>query len=105
VHVVNVRNNGALPGVADDVVIETSCEVGADGARPLPVPAVREPIKGLLTAVKDYELLAIQAAVSGDTRAARLALVAHPLAVDGLRAGPFLDDLLTTNSRWLPQFA
>lgn len=104
-HVVNVRNGGAIPGIDPGVVVETGAHAGAAGPRPLPTAPLEPPIRGLISQVKDYELLAVEAAVCGDHRAARLALTAHPLAPDALRAGPLLDDLLATNAAHLPQFA
>ncbi len=37
VQVVNVRNGGALPDLADDAVVEVPCRIDRDGAHPLPL--------------------------------------------------------------------
>ncbi len=104
-HVVNVRNGGALPGLPDDAVVEATCEVTAQGAMPRPTAPLAEPARGLASQVKDYERYAIAAAVGGDLRAARLALLSHPLCPDATVAPRLLDDLLQTNRPWLPAFA
>lgn len=104
-HVVNVRSGGALPGVAEDVVIETTCRVGAQGAVPVPTAPLGPPIRGLVNQVKDYELYAVEAAITGDRRVARLALLAHPLCPDALGVDALLDDLLVTNRALLANFA
>ena len=63
VQVVNVRNDGALPGLPDDVVIEAPARIGRDGAVALPTAPLRADVDALVRAVKDYELLTIEAAL------------------------------------------
>lgn len=104
-HVVNVLNAGALPGLPDDAVVETTCGVDVAGAVPRPTAPLAPPLRGLANAVKDYERHTIQAAVQGDARAARLALLAHPLCPDATATGPLLEDVLRTNRHLLPRFA
>ena len=79
VQVVNVRNGGALPGLPDDVVIEAPARIGRDGATALPTAPLRADLDALVRAVKDYELLTIEAARSGDQQLAQLALITNPL--------------------------
>jgi len=62
-------------------------------------------MRGLANQIKDYERYAIAAAVSGDVRAARMALLTHPLCPDATVAPRLLDELLVTNRQWLPAFA
>jgi 6-phospho-beta-glucosidase len=50
------------------------------------------------------ELLTVEAAVSGDRRAAYQALLAHPLGPASDQAQAVLDDLLETHQAHLPQF-
>lgn len=104
-HVVNVTNHGALPGLPADAVVETTCRVGPSGAVPRPTAPLIEPVRGLASQVKDYERYAIVAAVCGDVRAARKALLTHPLCPDATVTGRLLDDLLASNAAWLPAFA
>jgi 6-phospho-beta-glucosidase len=79
VQVVNVRNDGALPGLPDDVVIEAPARIGRDGAVALATAPLRADVDALVRAVKDYELLTIEAARSGDRQLAQLALMTNPL--------------------------
>src|SRR5215213_702327 len=81
VHVVNTRNNGAIPNLPDDVVVETPSRVGKVGATPLAVDPLAASMHGLVSQVKAYELLTIQAA-TGDEHAAVLALLNNPLGPD-----------------------
>jgi len=78
-HVVNVTNAGALPGLPDDAVVEVPAWVSRAGVTPRPVGDVRPELLGLVQQVKAYERLTIEAAVTGRKDRALLALVANPL--------------------------
>jgi 6-phospho-beta-glucosidase len=78
-HVVDVRNNGTLAGLADDDVVEVPARVGSDGAAPLPQEPLAPELLGLVQHVAAYERLAAEAAVTRDHVTARKALLAHPL--------------------------
>ena len=104
IHIVNVPNDGAVPEWTDDWVLEMPCRVDASGIHPLqadPLPGV---CFGLLAQVKAYELLTVEAAVFGDRNAAYQALLSHPLGPDSDCIEDVLEDLIITNSRYLPQF-
>jgi 6-phospho-beta-glucosidase len=79
VHVVDVRNNGTLHGLADDDVVEVPAQVDQRGAHPLPQRPLAPELLGLVQHTAAYELLTARAAVSGDPVLARKALLAHPL--------------------------
>jgi 6-phospho-beta-glucosidase len=102
--VANVPNNGILSFLPCDAVIETPCIVDASGAAPVvqapPPPAVW----GLIAAVKNYEILAVEAAVTGNKDAALLALLAHPLIGDYDIAKQTLDKLIEANRGYLTNF-
>jgi 6-phospho-beta-glucosidase len=78
-HVVNVRNDGIVPGLADDDVIETRCLVSSAGIQPLPQAEVPPVMLGTMQHVSAYERIAARAARSGDEDDVRRALLAHPL--------------------------
>jgi 6-phospho-beta-glucosidase len=106
VQVVNARNDGAVPGMADDDVVEVSAVVDANGAHPLPTEPLPRPLLDLMRRVKAYERLTIRAALSGRRDDAAAALEANPLV--GPRIGnvePLLEALLRAHARHLPQFA
>ncbi|HWI65101.1 MAG TPA: 6-phospho-beta-glucosidase, partial [Symbiobacteriaceae bacterium] len=77
--VVNVPNNGTVSFLPDNAAIETACLVNASGIKPLALGEVPGAVRGIISAVKNYEQLAVEAAVTGDRRTALLALLAHPL--------------------------
>jgi 6-phospho-beta-glucosidase len=97
VQVVDVRNSGALPGLAEDDVVEIPARVGRDGAVPVPQPPLAPELLGLVQHVAAYERLAASAAARGDRDAARLALLAHPLVREYRLAESMLDRLLAAD--------
>jgi 6-phospho-beta-glucosidase len=59
---------------------------------------------GLVEAVKAYERLTIEAALTGDRATALKALIANPLVPGYEVAAPLLDALLEANRVHLPRF-
>jgi 6-phospho-beta-glucosidase len=104
VHVVNTRHGGAVAGWPADWVLELPCRVDGAGIHPLPAEPLPPACFGLLAQVKSYELLAVEAAVHGDRRAAYLALLSHPLGPAAGRVQDVLDDMLETNRAYLASF-
>jgi 6-phospho-beta-glucosidase len=104
IHVINTRNNGAIKDWPSDWVLELPAKVDKLGVHPLsadPLPAV---CFGLISQIKMYELLTVEAAVHGDRDAAYQALLAHPLGPSADKVQQVLDEMLETNRQWLPQF-
>ena len=79
VHVVDIRNEGTVEGMAPDDVVEIPARVDRNGAHALPQPPVAPELLGLMQHVAAYERLAAQAAVTGDVALVRKALLTHPL--------------------------
>jgi len=79
IHVVNVPNRGAIPGLPDDVVVEIAAVVNASGTTPRPTEPLRADVDALVRTMKDFELLTVQAAVDGDHEAALRALLVNPI--------------------------
>jgi 6-phospho-beta-glucosidase len=102
--IVNTANRGAVPFLPPDASLEMPCMVDAAGVHPLVIPDIPRSIWGLVAAVKNYEQLAVDAALTGDRGAALLALLAHPLVGDYETAVPLLAELLEANRTFLPQF-
>ena len=100
--VVNVRNNGTLPFLADEAVIEVSAIVGADGATPVEVEPVDPLMRGLIAHVSAYEELAVDAALRGGRDRVAKALLAHPLVGQYDLAQQLTDRLLAENAEFLP---
>jgi 6-phospho-beta-glucosidase len=79
VHVVDLRNDGTLAGLADDDLVEVPARVGREGPVPLPQAPLAPELLGLVQHVAAYERLTAEAAVTRDLETARKALLAHPL--------------------------
>jgi len=104
VHIVNTCHAGVVADWPADWVLEMPCKVDAEGIHPLPAEPLPPVCFGLLSAVKAYELLTVEAAVNGDRQAAYQALLVHPLGPDADKVQAVLDDMLSTNQAYLPQF-
>ncbi|ASS64895.1 MULTISPECIES: 6-phospho-beta-glucosidase [unclassified Paenibacillus] len=104
VQTLNVANNGILDFLPDDACIEVNCLVTSQGPVPLQLTAVPEQAKGLIHAVKTYEALAIEAAVTGDRSLALQAMAHHPLVPSVSVAKLLLDEMLEANRSYLPRF-
>lgn len=104
VHVVNVRNNGAVKDWPADWVLELPAKVDAKGIHPLPADPLPASCFGLISQVKMYELLTVEAAVHGDRNSMYQALLTNPLGPSADKVQAVLEDMLETNRQWLPQF-
>jgi 6-phospho-beta-glucosidase len=104
VQVVDMRNDGAVPGLPDDAVVETTAVVDEMGAHPLPQRALPPEMLGLVQHAKAYERLAVRAACSGSRDDVVRALLANPLVGQYPLAAELADELLTANRATLPRF-
>jgi 6-phospho-beta-glucosidase len=104
VQVVDIRNQGALPDLPDDAVVEIPARIDREGAHPLPLGPLPPVLLGLVQQMKAYERLTVAAATSGDRGLALEALLANPLVRDYQVAAPLLDALLAKSRDHLPRF-
>ena len=104
VQVVDMRNNGAIPGLPDDAVVETTAIVDASGAHPLPQRELSPEMLGLVQHAKAYDRLAVKAACSGSRDDVVRALLANPLIGQFPLAAELADELLGANRLYLPRF-
>jgi 6-phospho-beta-glucosidase len=104
IHIVNVRNGQCLPDLPPDAVVEVPAVIGKSGAHPLVMGSMPPAIRGLTAAVKAYEELTIEAAVTGDEDTARMALFSHPLVPSWDIATKLWHDIKAAHKQYLPQF-
>ena len=105
VHIVDVKNQGALSFMRPEDVVEVACVVGADGAKPIPMPNFHnEHIEALMQTVKAYERHTVKAAVTGDEDEAMRALMIHPLVGDFHAASACFAEMKEAHAQYLPQF-
>ena len=102
---VNTLNNGALADLPNDVVVEVSCRITREGPRPLVMGSLPPACRGLVQQLKSFELLACQAAVTGQYNDALAAMVINPLVQSEKLGKAALDELLLAHAPYLPQFA
>jgi 6-phospho-beta-glucosidase len=97
VQIVNVRNDGAIRDLPHDIVLEMPARIGRDGAQAVPTGPLRADLDALVRSAKDYELLTIEAALTGDRSLAELALVTNPLGPDASLAARVWEHLRRDN--------
>lgn len=100
--VVNMRNDGLLPFLPDDHVVEVPARFVNGRFVAEPVAPLPDDITGLIGAVAAYERLALDAAVNGGRDRVVRALRAHPLVLQHERADKLADLLLAANQGFLP---
>jgi 6-phospho-beta-glucosidase len=100
---VNVRNDGSVAGLPDELVVETLGRCSADGIAALRMPAVPAPVRGLVDALGEYQMLASKAAWSGDARDGVRALVANPLVRSLDVAERLYGEMSRAHSAFLPE--
>ncbi|MET9425185.1 6-phospho-beta-glucosidase [Streptomyces sp. NPDC006540] len=99
--VVNTYNNGTLPFLPDDAVIEVQAAVGPQGATPLAVGELDPLYAGLTANVTAYEDLALEAALRGGRDRVFKALLSHPLVGQYEYAQRLTEQLIAHNREHL----
>lgn len=102
--VVNTRNNGAITSLPYDSAIEVSAMITKDGPKPLSIGELPIQIRGLVQQIKSFEIVAAEAAVTGDYNTALLAMTMNPLVQSQQKAKKILDEMLEAHKEYLPQF-
>ncbi|MCT4621695.1 MAG: 6-phospho-beta-glucosidase [Marinisporobacter sp.] len=103
--VVSTQNNGAIPCLEPESIVEVSAIISSKGAEPIAWGKMRSAEKGWLQIMKAMEECTIDAALSGDYGAALEAFTINPLVENGKKAKDVLNELLVAHEKYLPQFA
>ena len=93
--VLNTANRGTIRELEAEDVVEVACMVDRSGVRPQQGPGLPYQVRGLTTAVKAYERLTIEAAVTKRRSTAVLALFTNPIVSDWDGAERFVERLWT----------
>ena len=107
VHVVNVPNCGAIDNLPDDAVVEVSAQVSGQDVQPLHVGAMPEAIAAFLRLHISVQQITVEAALKGDRKLALQALELDPFVAATLtieETPKLLDEMMSANSSYLPQF-
>jgi alpha-galactosidase len=102
---VNVRNDGLIPNLPTEAVVEVPGMVDGRGVHGIAVGALPEGIAGILNARVRQQDLTIDAALGGDRTLALQALLADPLVPSVEAAVKMLDQALDAHAPYLPRFA
>lgn len=102
--VVSTQNNGAVPCLDSDSIVEVSSIISAKGAEPIAWGKMGSFEKGWLQIMKAMEECTISAALSGDYGMALQAFTINPLVQNGDEAIQVLNELLVAHEKYLPQF-
>jgi 6-phospho-beta-glucosidase len=100
-HVVNLRNDGALPFLADDAVVEVPAQIAPGEVRAGALPGLPPLERGLVAHVSAYEELALDASLRGGRERVFRALLAHPLVGQAPLAETLADAMIDANRRFL----
>jgi 6-phospho-beta-glucosidase len=101
---VNVPNNGAVSNLPEGAILELAATVDRLGPHPFAVGPMPKSLLGYQLALVLSQELCIDAALSGDRGDLLKAILAHPLIHSLPAAEAAMDELLSLQSAWLPQF-
>ena len=100
----NVPNQGAVPNLPSEAVLELTCVATARGLRALQVPDLPEALAAPLWPKIAAQSLTVQAALNGDRQLFVEALLADGALSDRSSAEKLADELLMAHKEYLPQF-
>ena len=103
--VVNVRNDGAIPDLPGDAVVEVLSTVSADGAKPVPIAPLGGARQELISKIIAFNRATIAAALSGDHAAAIEALALNPVVPSHDAAEKIGRELIAAHAKNLPNFS
>lgn len=95
-----VKNDGIIPNLPYDAMVEVPCLITRNGVEPLHVGPIDTFYKGLLENQYAYEKLAVRAALTNSYQDALKALILNRTVVDTDKAKLILKDLMTANSKY-----
>ncbi len=101
----DVASMGCMQEFDPKCVCTTTSLVNGFGIHPICFPKLPGHMMSKIYAAKEYEKLAVEAAVTGSYHAALEALVANPLVNSYYKAKAALNELLVAEKEWLPNFA
>jgi 6-phospho-beta-glucosidase len=103
IHTVNVPNTGGvLAGFPEELVVEIPGLCGRDGIEATAQPPLPRQVRGLVEMLGEYQILAAEAAWSGDRTQAIRALASNPLVLTLDLAERLYDELAAAHAAYLP---
>jgi alpha-galactosidase len=101
---VNLRNEGQIPNLPLDAVVETLTVVDGAGVHPAAAGPLPPPVLAVVLPHVLRQEMTVEAGLAGDWDKALAALASDPLVQDLDSARAMLRQMLEANRKWLPQF-
>lgn len=103
----NVPNRGLIANLPDGCCVEVPCLIDGNGVQPTPIGKLPLQLAALNRTNINVQELIVEAALTGDTEPVYHAVMLDPLTaavctLDQIRA--LVDEMLTAQAHWLPQF-
>lgn len=102
-YIVMVENNGIIPNIPSDALVEVTCLLGNRGPQPLHVGPIDTFYKGLIENQYAYEKLTWEAFDEQSYEKALHALILNRTVNDSKKARKILDDLIVANKDYWPE--
>lgn len=101
---VNLPNDGQIPNLIQDAIVETPAIINKGGIRPIQVGDMPEGLAALCNIQIMVQSLVVESGVSGDLEKGKQALLVDPVVNDQEKALAAFDELLKVHRDLLPQF-
>ena len=102
---VDIRNNGCIPNLPHDAVVEVPGIVSSDGVHGLAMPPLPEGIACMIRQQMTVQQLSVEAAVTGSRKTALQALLLDPVVDSFDTAQTVLEQLLEAHREYIsPKF-
>ncbi len=106
-HIVNAVNNGVIPNLPPEAIVEVNASVNAYGVRPIYAGPLPDALAAHLRNYVALQKQMVKAALTGDRQAALHAFLLEPTIgarLDIEQTETLLDELLAAHAQHLPQF-
>jgi alpha-galactosidase len=106
--VVNAPNQGTIPNLPDEAIVEVNAQINAYGIRPIQTGPLPETLAAHLRRFFDFQQQVVLAALSGDREHALHAFMLDPNTASRLdldQTRTMMDEMLEANAQHLPLFA
>jgi len=106
--VVNAPNEGTIPNLPDEAIVEVNAQINAYGIRPIQTGPLPETLASHLRRFYDFQQQVVLAALSGDREQALHAFMLDPNTASRLdldQTRMMMDEMLEANAQHLPLFA
>ena len=106
IYQLNVTNQGTIPNVLPEAVIEVDTVVDGSGFHPVYFGPLPTAIAGVCNMAATVQALTVEAAMSGSRQLALQALLMDPMvySMEVNTVGEMLDEMLQAQKVWLPRF-